>query len=84
VSHVKLRKDARFFIATFNGDAVALYGLTFHRWDPVFEPDESEGLTYAEMPKEEKNAISHRGRSLEKLRVYVTEHADTICALYKV
>lgn len=33
-------------------------------WDACFE---YEGQTYAEMPKEEKNKISHRGRALEKL-----------------
>ena len=35
-------------------------------YDPVFRPDGSE-LTFAEMPPEAKNAISHRGRALEKL-----------------
>lgn len=28
-------------------------------WDPVFQPDGSD-LTYAEMDKDAKNAISHR------------------------
>jgi len=37
-------------------------------WDPVFEPDEGEGLTYAEMSKEGKDAISHRSRAMAKLR----------------
>jgi len=33
-------------------------------WDACFE---YEGQTYAEMPKVEKNKISHRGRALAKL-----------------
>ena len=37
---------------------------------------------YAEMAKPAKNAISHRGRSLEKLRDYVVANADEIDALY--
>ena len=36
-------------------------------WDPVFEPDEGNGKTFAEMTKDEKNAISHRGKALKAL-----------------
>ena len=36
-------------------------------WDPIFE---YEGKTYAEMDKARKNAISHRGRALEKLQAW--------------
>lgn len=35
-------------------------------YDPVFAP-EGRGVTFAEMPAEEKNRISHRGRAVEKL-----------------
>jgi len=44
-------------------------------WDPVFEPVESNGLTYAEMRPEDKNKISHRYRALDKLRAYLQEQA---------
>lgn len=37
-------------------------------WDSAFE---YEGQTYAEMPKAEKNKISHRGKALEKLKVWL-------------
>lgn len=40
------------------------------RWDPVFEAEET-GLTYAEMDKTQKNLLSHRFRSLDKLRTYL-------------
>ncbi len=35
-------------------------------YDPIFVPD-SSGLTTAQMPAEEKDAISHRGRALRAL-----------------
>jgi len=40
-------------------------------WDPIFEPIESYGKTYAEMSKEEKNVISHRSRSFRKFQSYL-------------
>ena len=47
-------------------------------WDPVFEPLEGEGKTYAEMSKDFKNSISHRGRSLAKLCSFLTENAAQV------
>ena len=35
-------------------------------YDPIFEP-EHHGRTFAEMPLEEKNTLSHRARALEKM-----------------
>ena len=35
-------------------------------YDPIFEDPES-GVTFAELPEEAKNRISHRGRALRKL-----------------
>jgi XTP/dITP diphosphohydrolase len=35
-------------------------------FDPIFIPDEGDGSTYAEMPDEMKNRISHRAKSLAK------------------
>lgn len=40
-------------------------------WDPIFQPDEGNGLTYAEMTGEQKDAISHRQRAFAKLRDYL-------------
>ena len=36
-------------------------------YDPVFAPIEGGGMSFAQMPAEEKNAISHRGRAIMKL-----------------
>lgn len=38
-------------------------------WDPCFQPDGYE-QTYAEMPKAEKNAVSHRFQALLELQEY--------------
>ncbi|KAK3676370.1 nucleoside triphosphate pyrophosphohydrolase ham1 [Recurvomyces mirabilis] len=47
-----------------DGKIVAARGPTDFGWDACFE---YEGQTYAEMAKEQKNKISHRGRALAKL-----------------
>lgn len=38
-------------------------------FDPIFIPD-SKSKTFAQMETEEKNQLSHRGKSLEKLKNY--------------
>ncbi|MBI4681163.1 MAG: non-canonical purine NTP pyrophosphatase [Nitrospirae bacterium] len=40
-------------------------------YDPVFYP-EGYDITFAEMSKEKKNAISHRYKALKELQKYVT------------
>lgn len=40
-------------------------------YDPVFAPKEGNGLAFAQMAAEEKNAISHRGRAITKLVEYL-------------
>jgi len=42
-------------------------------WDSAFEYD---GQTYAEMPKEQKNKISHRGKALDKLKAWLKENTN--------
>lgn len=38
-------------------------------YDPLFYPDEYDGaMTFAEVPQEEKNLISHRARALREMR----------------
>jgi len=43
-------------------------GQQGHGYDPIFVPD-GHDLTFAEMPPEQKNAISHRARAFRKLEV---------------
>lgn len=40
-------------------------------YDPVFSPLEADGLAFAQMSSEHKNAISHRGRATAKLVEYL-------------
>ena len=42
-------------------------------YDPLFYPDELEGLSLAEVPGEDKNAISHRGNALRALKAKLDE-----------
>lgn len=42
-------------------------------YDPVFEPNEGGGLTFAEMGDDAKNLISHRGRAFREL----LQHLDS-------
>jgi inosine triphosphate pyrophosphatase len=60
------------------GKIVAARGPPDFGWDPVFEPDEGDGLTYAEMSKEAKDAISHRSRAFSQLRNYFTNEKEAI------
>ncbi len=42
-------------------------------WDPIFQP-EGFTQTYAEMPQEEKNKISHRKKALERFKEYLEKN----------
>ncbi len=57
------------------GNIVPARGPLDFGWDPIFEPNEGGGKTYAEMKKEEKDAISHRSRAFAKLRTYLKTEA---------
>jgi XTP/dITP diphosphohydrolase len=48
-------------------------GETGFGYDPIFKPDESD-RSFAEMPMDEKNKISHRGRAVQKLVEYLKQH----------
>ncbi|XP_037959680.1 inosine triphosphate pyrophosphatase [Teleopsis dalmanni] len=50
-----------------NGVIVEPRGPRDFGWDPIFQPDGYE-LTYAELPKIDKNLISHRYRAVEAFR----------------
>ena len=58
------------FVGRTSGRIVPARGDNAFGWDPVFQPDESGGLTYAEMTPAAKDAISHRGRALQKVREF--------------
>ncbi|KAF5333640.1 hypothetical protein D9611_002780 [Ephemerocybe angulata] len=56
------------------GEIVQSRGTKVFGWDAIFQPVGKE-QTYAEMPADEKNAISHRGKALEKLRAFLQSQA---------
>ncbi len=43
-------------------------------YDPVFEPVDGDGRTFAEMSPAEKDAVSHRGRAFRALARLLAEH----------
>jgi len=59
------------------GKIVPARGPPDFGWDAVFQPD-GFNETYAELNKDVKNSISHRGRALEKLKAYLAsgKHQD--------
>lgn len=65
------------FVGRTDGYIVPARGPTDFGWDPVFLPKGFD-QTYAEMSKEVKNSISHRYRSLDKLREYLITNHESI------
>ena len=66
-------KEPVVFDGRTTGIIVPARGELAFGWDPIFEPDEGQGKTYAEMSKDEKDAISHRSRAFAKLRDYLVK-----------
>eukprot|EP00597_Dinobryon_sp_UTEXLB2267_P003792 CAMPEP_0170065316 /NCGR_PEP_ID=MMETSP0019_2-20121128/5448_1 /TAXON_ID=98059 /ORGANISM="Dinobryon sp., Strain UTEXLB2267" /LENGTH=240 /DNA_ID=CAMNT_0010272153 /DNA_START=119 /DNA_END=841 /DNA_ORIENTATION=+ len=69
--------NATSFVGRTDGSIVPARGPTDFGWDPVFQPL-GYNMTYAEMPKDLKNSLSHRFRSLEALRTHLIENEDEI------
>ncbi|CAN0358453.1 unnamed protein product, partial [Laminaria digitata] len=59
--------EVKIFDGRTHGSIVPPRGPTNFGWDPVFEPA-GRDLTYAQMDKDDKNEISHRGRALGMLK----------------
>lgn len=66
------------FVGRTHGRIVPARGPTDFGWDPVFEPTDACQQTYAEMEKSAKNAISHRGRALQRVQQYLCENAASV------
>ena len=61
------------------GTIVEPRGENMFGWDPIFQP-KGYDQTFAEMPMEEKNKISHRSRALEQFKAFLEEEAKRIRA----
>lgn len=57
------------------GTIVSPRGPRDFGWDPCFQPLGGD-KTYAELPKEMKNQISHRSKAVEKLKEYFMKDAQ--------
>ncbi|KAJ9154062.1 hypothetical protein P3X46_027440 [Hevea brasiliensis] len=60
------------FLEKTMGKIVPPRGPKDFGWDPIFQPDGYE-QTFAEMPKEEKNKISHRYKALLLVKAHFTD-----------
>ncbi|KAJ7370896.1 hypothetical protein OS493_028967 [Desmophyllum pertusum] len=65
----KLEDPIMLFRGKTMGKIVEPRGPRNFGWDPCFQPDGFD-QTYAEMPSEIKNSISHRGKALKALKEY--------------
>ncbi|EDV32196.1 uncharacterized protein Dana_GF14164 [Drosophila ananassae] len=70
--------EPQLFKGITDGDIVSPRGPRAFGWDPVFQP-KGYDKTYAELPKAEKNTISHRYRALAQLQ----QHFDKLDKLEK-
>ncbi|KAI0408151.1 inosine triphosphate pyrophosphatase-like protein [Xylaria palmicola] len=68
-------QEVLLFQGRTDGKIVPARGPTHFGWDAVFE---YEGETYAEMEKDKKNKISHRGKALDELRRWMESGAMEI------
>jgi inosine triphosphate pyrophosphatase len=66
-------QDVRLFHGKTDGTIVEPRGPRNFGWDPIFLPNNQE-KTYAELPKEIKNQISHRYKSLKAFKEYLESH----------
>lgn len=79
-------REVQLFDGRTEGRIVQSRGSGDFGWDAVFEPTREEQggggdddiKTYAEMTKDEKNAISHRGRAFRKFREYLASQSDGV------
>jgi inosine triphosphate pyrophosphatase len=73
-------KDVVIFDGRTKGKIVPARGSLDFGWDPIFEPDEGNGFTYAEMTKDAKDAISHRSRAMAQLKSYFLSISDAVAS----
>ena len=70
-------ESIRFFPGEISGKIIeTIRGEGGFGYDPVFQPDGYE-KTFAELPSEEKNSISHRKRAVEKLAAFLLKGTST-------
>ncbi len=63
-------KEPKVLQGKTDGTIVKARGPTDFGWDPIFQPDGFD-QTYAELPKDVKNGISHRFRAVKAVKEYL-------------
>ena len=71
VAYCEPGKEPEVFEGVVDGTIVLPRGNRF-AWDPIFQPN-GRTQTYAEMPIEEKNKLSHRKKAMDKFVKYLEE-----------
>lgn len=66
------KNEMHFFEWSIIWDIVSPRGNTDFGWDPIFQP-KWYSQTFAEMPKNLKNTISHRSNALKKFTIFMNE-----------
>lgn len=75
VIHLNLKNDSFSFEGIVEGHITEKeFGLKGFGYDPIFRP-EGYDKTFGELPAEIKNAISHRGRAIQKLVAFFKNRA---------
>ena len=69
----RLRAEPVTFVGRTAGKIVGARGPLDFGWDPVFEPDEGGGKTFAEMAKPDERHLV-QGRALAKLKEFLVVH----------
>ena len=61
------------FVGICEGNLIhEMRGTAGFGYDPIFIPDASN-KTFSELPSEEKNKVSHRGRAMQKLVEFISD-----------
>lgn len=71
------KSEVILFQGITEGEIVSPRGPAAFGWDPIFQPNGYD-KTYAELPKEIKNQISHRFRAVDKLRDYFLNSKNAV------
>jgi inosine triphosphate pyrophosphatase len=70
-------KEPVIFTGTCEGNIVNPRGQTIFGWDPIFQPKGFD-QTFAEMPMDTKNSISHRGNAMKLVLDYFQANPNWI------
>ena len=71
--------EPQVFVGKCEGKIVEPRGDNAFGWDPVFEP-KGYNMTFAELPLEEKNKISHRANALKLVKKFLEDNHSELAS----